>query len=179
VSHVAIVLPGASYGPDMPGLAIPIAVLRGRGATVTAVEYPGGDWPDWRRAEAGDWSEIIEALAPQIEPALGGATRVTLVAKSMGTSVFGGLTSLFPKTTEAIWITPLFHDPDVRRHVIDAGFRCLSVVGTADPAHDPEGQAKVTGACAGGELALDGVGHRLVMSDKQAETLRAAVEEFL
>jgi hypothetical protein len=179
VTHVAVVLPGASYGPDKPGLAIPIEVVRRRGAAVTLVEYPGGDWPDWRRAETGDWTEITDALVPQIAPALTGATRVTLVAKSMGTSVVGAVSPLFPKTTEAIWITPLFHDPDVRREVADAGFRCLSVFGTEDPAHDPEGQAKVTAACGGVELMLDGVAHSMVMSDEQREALRAAVEDFL
>jgi hypothetical protein len=34
VTHVAIVLPGQAYGPDRPGLAIPIDVLHARGADV-------------------------------------------------------------------------------------------------------------------------------------------------
>ncbi len=177
--HVAIVLPGASYGADMPGLAIPIDVVGQRGAAVTVVQYPADPWPNWRRAEAGDWSEITAALAPQIEPAVASATQVTVIAKSMGTSVFGGVRSLLPARCHAIWITPLFADPDVRREVIATGWPCLSVFGTADPAHDPEGQNKVTAACRGVELALDGVGHSLAMSDEQQRALRAAVEEFL
>ena len=177
--HVAIVLPGQAYGPDRPGLAIPIEVLRQRGAEVVCVTYPAEPWPDWRRAEAGDWSEIANTLAPQMEPALANAARVTVIAKSMGTSVFGGMRHLFPRSTEAIWITPLFRDPDVARDVIAAGFRCLSVFATDDLAHDPDWQARVTAACKGTELALDDAGHRLVMSDQQHEALRQAVEAFV
>jgi hypothetical protein len=143
------------------------------------VTYPAEPWPDWRRAEKGDWSEITAALEPQIGPTLATADRVTVVAKSMGTSVFGGIRSLLPAETAAIWITPLFHDPDVARDVIAAGFRCLSVFATDDPAHDPDGQARVTAACKGAELALDDAGHRLVMSDQQHEALRQAVEAFV
>ena len=179
MAHVAVVLPGASYGPEMPGLAIPIAVLRSCGAEVVAVTYPPSPWPDWRRAEAGDWSEVWDALAPQIASALDGATRVTLVAKSMGTSVFGGVRELFPSSTQAIWVTPLFGDPDVRRDAATAGFRCLSVFALDDPAHDPEGQAAVTAACDGVELAFTEGGHRLTMSDAQGDELRAALEAFL
>src|SRR5690242_5288490 len=109
----------------MPGLAIPIAVLEARGATVTVVEYPEAPWPDWRRAEAGDWSEVLDALGPQIEPAIREAERVTLLAKSMGTSLFGGVSRVIPATTKAIWLTPMFHDPDVRRDVIARQLRCL------------------------------------------------------
>jgi hypothetical protein len=177
--EVAVVLPGASYGPDMPGLAIPVEVLREHGARVTVVEYPAAPWPDWRRAEAGDWTQVRDAIAPQIAPELDHATRVTLLAKSMGTSVFGGVRQLFPPTTRAIWITPLFADPDVRRDVIASKFRCLSVFAHDDPSHDPDGQAAVTAACNGVEFGFDVGGHRLTMSDAQRAQLRAAVESFV
>ena len=163
----------------MPGLAIPIEVLASRGALVTCVTYPPEPWPDWQRAEAGDWTEVTEALAPQIVPALEDADRVTLVAKSKGTSLFGGVRELFPAPTTAIWITPLFNDPDVTRDVLGAGFRCLSIFATDDSAHDPDWQARVTDKCHGRELSLDGVGHALTMSDEQRAALRRAVEEFV
>jgi len=178
VNHVAIVLPGRSYGPDMAGLAIPIAIMRERGAHVVVAEYLPDPWPDWRRVEAGDWSEITDVLAPRIEPALAQADRVTLIAKSMGTSVISGLSHLFPTTTEAIWLTPLFADPDVRRDVIAKAWRCLSVFATDDASRDPEGQARVTEACKGVELALENVGHGMAMSDAQAQALRDAVVSF-
>ena len=177
--EVAIVLPGRSYGPEMSGLAIPIDALRSRGARILEVAYPPDPWPDFGRADAGDWSEISDALAPQIAPALETADAITLIAKSMGTSVFGGVRALFPSATRAIWITPLFGDPDVRRDVIASGFRCLSVFAADDPSHDPEGQAAVTAACNGSELGFEHGGHSLAMSDAQREELRLAVEAFV
>lgn len=116
MSHVAIVLPGQSYGPDQPGLAIPMDVLRDRDAHVVAVEYPPPPWPDC---------------------------------------------------------------PDVVRGVLAASYRCLSVFAPEDPAHDPDSQVKVTETCNGIELALEGAGHRLAMSDEQRLALRRAVEDFL
>lgn len=183
--HVAVVLPGANYGPDLPALAIPIEVLKKAQAKVIAVEYPGGMWPDWRRAESGDWSEVSDALAPQVATALAGASRVTVVAKSMGTSIFPFLVPLIDAPTTAIWITPLFHMADVRANAVATGWRCLSVFGTADSAHDPAGQEQVTNAVDGVELAIERATHALTISDDDAATaagydaLRAAVKEFV
>lgn len=183
--HVAVVLPGANYGPDLPALAIPIDVLQKARAKVITVEYPGGMWPDWRRAESGDWSEVHEALAPQVVPVVKGASRVTVVAKSMGTSVFPFLMPLIDAPTTAIWITPLFHMADVRANAIATGWRCLSVFGTADSAHDAAGQTQVTSACDGVELAIERATHALTVSDDDAATkagydaLGAAVKEFV
>jgi pimeloyl-ACP methyl ester carboxylesterase len=165
--HVAIVLPGASYGPEMPGLAIPIEVLRERGAEVSVVAYPD------RRDEIGD------VVAPQVATAVADATQVTVVAKSLGTSVFSEVRGVFPDTARAIWITPLFGDPDVRRAAIASSFPCLSVFAHDDSMHDPEGQAAVTAACNGVEVAFDDAGHGLTMSDEQRAQLRAAVEAFV
>jgi hypothetical protein len=166
---VAIVLPGQSYGPDLPALAIPIDVLRGHGVAVTTVAYPDDD----------------ASLAPQITPALEGATRVTIVAKSIGTVAFGEISSLLPDEGDAIWITPLFGRAKVRDSVLAARWRCLSVYGTADPAHDPDAQVEVTAACGGVELAIDHADHRLVVEGDERATragfdaLRLAVGEFL
>jgi hypothetical protein len=165
--HVATVLPGASYGPEMPGLAIPIEVLRARGAEVTVIEYP----------ETRD--EIVDVVSPQITAAVADATQVTVIAKSLGTMVFGQVRELFPPTARAIWITPIFGDPDVRRAAIASGLGCLSVFALDDPMHDPEGQAAVTAACSGAELCFDEAGHGLTMSDEQRAQLRAAVETFV
>lgn len=166
----AVVLPGASYGVDQPGLAIPVEVARAAGFSVTCVAYPPAPWPDWRRAEAGDWSEIIDALAPQLPRDVATADDVLVIAKSMGTSVVGGLAALLPGNPRAIWITPLFHDPDVRSVVIALGWRCLSVFGTADPAHDPVGQREVTAASDGSELSIERASHRMIVEGDEAAT---------
>lgn len=185
MTHVAIVLPGRSYGADLPSIAIPVDVLRNRGAEVVTVEYPPAPWPDWTRAEAGDWSEVTQAVLPQIEPALTRASRVTVVAKSMGTSVIGGLIPTLGNVAEVIWITPLFGMAEVRDAAITAGWRTLSVFGTADPQHDPLGQRAVTAAVGGFELALVGGNHSLVIEGDPEATetgfasLRQAVEDFL
>ena len=165
--HVAIVLPGASYGPDRPGLAIPIDVLRARGAHVTVVDYPE------------QREQIVDVVSPQITAAVIDATQVTVIAKSLGTMVFGQVGPAFPPTARAIWITPLFGDPDVRRGAIASRFRCLSVFARDDSMHDPEGQAAVTAACDGLEIGFDEAGHGLTMSDTQREQLRTAVESFV
>lgn len=185
MTHVAIVLPGRSYGPDMPGLAIPIAVLQERGAHVVTVQYLPDPWPDWRRAEHGDWSEITDVVLPQIADALTTADRVTVIAKSMGTSVFGAIRDQLPRDTEVIWVTPLFGDADVRAPAIESGFRSLSVYGTADSMHDPAGQREVTEALNGDELGIDGANHGLVVEDDPRATeaghdaLRRAVTSFM
>lgn len=168
--RVAVVLPGRSYGPDLPALAIPISVARECGHDVTSVRYLDDPWPDWRRAEAGDWSEVLNVLEPQISPAIAGADEVVVIAKSMGTSIVNGVGSLFPQSTRAIWITPLFGDPDVRRGAVNLGWKCLSAFGTGDSAHDPAGQAEVTRACAGVELSLYRADHRLAVDGDDAAT---------
>lgn len=183
--HVAVVLPGANYGPELPALAIPIEVLQKAKAEVLTVEYPGGMWPDWRRAESGDWSEVTDALWPQISAAVTSASRVTVVAKSMGTSVFPFLVPLLAVPTTAIWITPLFHMADVCANAAKSGWRCLSVFGTGDSAHDPAGQAQVTASVNGDELSIERATHALTIPDDDIATeagydaLRAAVKAFV
>lgn len=185
MKRVVVVLPGRSYGPDLPALAIPISVAGACGYDVASVRYLDDPWPDWRRAEAGDWSEVLGVLEPQISPAIAGADEVVVIAKSMGTSIVNGVGSLFPETTRAIWITPLFGDPDVRRGALDLRWKCLSVFGTGDSAHDPAGQAEVTRGCAGVELSLDRADHRLAVdgdddaTDAGYDALRQHVRAFL
>ena len=120
--------------------------------------------------KSGDWSEVTDALAPQISSALAGAARVTVVAKSMGTSIFSFLPPLLNVPTTAIWITPLFHMHDVHASAIACGWRCLSVFGTGDSAHDPEGQAEVTAAVDGVELALERGTHAFTVPDDDVAT---------
>lgn len=185
MKRVAVVLPGRSYGPDLPALAIPISVAREYRYDVTSVRYLDDPWPDWRRTEAGDWSEVLNVLESQISPAIASADEVVVIAKSMGTSIVNGVGSLFPQATRAIWITPLFGDPDVRGGALDLGWKCLSAFGTGDSAHDPVGQAEVTRVCAGVELSLDRADHRLAVDGDDAATeagydaLRTHVRAFL
>lgn len=169
----------------MPALAIPIELARAAGCAVTSVLYPGDPWPDWRRAETGDWGEVTDALAPQIGPAVRGADDVVVIAKSMGTAVFPGVRPLLPPQGRAIWVTPLFGRADVRAAVIESGWRCLSVFGTADSMHDPIAQAAVTAALTGTELGIEGANHALVVEGDDNATqigldaLRAAVAAFI
>ncbi len=182
--RVAVVLPGQTYGSDQPGLAIPIEILRSRGYEIIVVEYPLPPWPDWRRAEAGDWTEIESALVPQVEAGLRDADQVLVLAKSMGTSVFPALLDVLPPSCDAVWLTPLFEHEDIRDSIIATGWRSLSIFGVADPAHDPSGQRAVTLALGGRELALPGMGHALLAEDKESTAaglriLAEAVVDFV
>lgn len=165
----------------MPALAIPIEVLRARGAEVAAVTYRPDPWPDWRRAERGDWSEISRVLVPQVDDILRDADRVTVVAKSMGTSAFPALLPVLPASCDAIWITPLTNDADVCASIGATNWRSLFVFGTADPAHNANEQAKLGGTM----CAIEAANHMLVVAGDDAATdagfaqLRAAIEAFL
>lgn len=175
MSHVAVVLPGSNYGPDKPALARTIAALEQIGAVVLVVAYPGGGDNAFQLAEAGNWQELSTAITPQLGN-IAGADRVTLVAKSLGTALVPAVDQLLPTSARAIYITPLFEHDDVRAAVIDAGWQCLSVFGTADPAHNPQGQAIVTRRLRGTELPLAGANHRLEVPDDPEATERGYLE---
>ena len=164
--HVAIVLPGQSYGPALPVLRYPALVLRQVGADVRVVEYsdPSAD-------------DFIQSVRASVRALAADADRVTLVGKSLGTLALAALTSDDVRDdAEAIWITSLFDRPDVAAAAKAKPWRSLYVYGTADPVHDPDAQAAVTATTRGRELAVAGGDHTLEIDGHALATVQAMLD---
>lgn len=131
-SWVAIVLPGGRYGPLGAVLRIPVLALEGAGAQAVVVSYPA------QTAEPDEpwWSELRDSVARQVASAVTQARWVTFVAKSLGTEALASLDgeALAGKEVDAIWLTPLLGEPEVRSGAIELGWRSLLVQPRASPA---------------------------------------------
>lgn len=160
-----MVLPGRAYGPELPVLRYPAAALAQAGADVRVVKYSRLDDP-------GFTSTAVESLTSL----LAGATRVTLIGKSLGTTVMAALPDDVPPVpTDAIWLTPIFGDPAVRGGAMAKPWRSLYVYGTADPMHDPNGQSQVSDVTGGAEVAIAGGDHGLEVDGDVVATVEAMV----
>ena len=109
------------------------------------------------------WSELRDSAARQVASAVTQAQRVTFVAKSLGTKALASLDSeaLAGKEVDAIWLTPLFSEPDVHSGAIELGWRSLLVAGQADSYHQPEHHEAVRDALSAASVVLPVADHRL------------------
>ena len=126
-AHLAIVLPGRGYGADLPALYLPRRALEQAGAETGIVAYSAADdWPRFHAAVDEAVGQLIDERSP---------SRVTFVAKSLGTIALAALSRevALPPRVDAVWITPLFGEPQVREGAIAHGWRSLIVAGAADP----------------------------------------------
>lgn len=151
-------LPGRSYTAGYPALRVPALALSQVGYDIAPIEYAGGGEVTWNLALASDWDAIVDSVLPQVTAAITGASMITVLAKSLGTAIAARL-GVVIGPADAIWVTPLFADAEVRAGAIATGWRSLSIFGTADPAHDPAGQAEVTAALSGEEIEVEGANH--------------------
>lgn len=182
-SWVALVVPGGGYGPLGAALRIPVLALEGSGAEALVVSYPA------RTADPDEpwWSELRDSVARQVASAVTQAQRVTFVAKSLGTKALASLDSeaLAGKEVDAIWLTPLFGEPEVRSGAIELGWRSLLVAGQADAYHEPDHHEAVRDALSAASVVLPGADHRLEVAGDALATvaglrqLAEAVTEFV
>lgn len=150
--------PGSSYGADRPLLRYPALVLAALGAQARVVQYP-----DLTAAPENEkWQLFDDAVQRTVKSLAGGATRVTLLAKSLGTNAIAALDAeVLPPDTCAVWITPLFGERDIAEAAATQPWRSLFVFGTADRYHDPAGQSLVTSSTGGSEVAIEAGDHAL------------------
>ena len=183
-SWLTIVLPGAGYGPLGAVLRLPVLALEAAGATTATVTYP----PRTATEEPIWWATLHEAVADQVGSAIAHAqpSRVTFVAKSLGTVALAALdaSGLVEMGVDAIWLTPLFGQPEVRRGAVERHWRSLLVAGGADSYHHAEGHEEVRQALGAWSLVLDGADHALEVEGNPLATvehlrcLTAAVINF-
>ena len=165
---VALILPGRGYTALGAALRFPALALEAAGARSVVVEYAdaarvvrhlgvGG------AEEDGAVAEFHRAVRSNVDAAIEHARRVTVVAKSLGTVALAHLhaEAFQGSETDAIWITPLFPLPEVRRGAVSVGLRSLLVAGTADSAHHGEFHEEVRSALSADSLLLAGADHSL------------------
>jgi len=126
------VLPGRGYGPLGPALLVPTLAAEQVGASIERVSYvdaSGAPWNELRDDALGQINAHIDAH---------GCTRLTIIAKSLGTRVVADVAPRLAAVDliDVIWLTPLFGYGDVRDGAITSRWRSLIVAGTADPYHD-------------------------------------------
>jgi len=167
--------PGRRYGPEMPVLRYPAQALRQAGADVGSVDYPevltSADVPT-----AMQWNEAMRVITGSVAERIAGASRVTLLAKSLGTRVIGRLSDgLLPEEVDALWLTPLFSDADLAEAAATKRWRSLYVYGTADPACDDATVKKVAAVSGGAVLSIERGDHSLEVEGDVRARLDALV----
>lgn len=160
--HLTIVLPGRAYGALGPAIRLPVLALEEVGAETAIVGYPAGAelpegpswWESFHRSVAGE----VGALLAEKRPA-----RVSFVAKSLGTVALAALPAGIAAgaVVEAIWLTPIFGQAEVRTGARDRRWRSLLVAGEADQLHEAEHHESVRRSLGAASLVLPGADHSL------------------
>ena len=180
--HLAIVLPGRGYGPLGPALRLPRLAIEGSGAQVLELQYPFVPAADDPHA----WDRLHSSIADRLSSALSetSPSRVTFIAKSLGTVVLASLPSRvpLPASVKAIWLTPIFGRESVRRGAIAKNWPSLLVAGGADEFHEPKHHDGVAEALGAESLVLARADHLLEVPGDVMATLdgfRALTEKVL
>ena len=182
-AHLALVLPGAGYGPGQPVLLLPALAVGQLGAEVKVVPYPNERPRQPDREVTRPFTDQVEgavrALLAEAEP-----QTVTFIAKSLGTIALASLGVLPCEEVRAIWLTPIFGVDYVRHGAVDKAWPSLVVAGGADPLHDAAGHAEVVAATGGRSVVIAGGNHALEVEGHVVATVEgwaalvAAVLEF-
>lgn len=167
--HVALVFPGRRYGPEMPLLHYAAQALRQASAEVEVIRYPeflvSADAPTEQQ-----WGQAAELLRAAVAERVAGASRVTLLAKSLGTRVIATLApERLPPDVDAVWLTPIFVDPATAEAASARSWRSLYVHGSADPACDESVLRDIVATTGGRVVRIEGGDHALeVRGDVEA-----------
>lgn len=159
--HVAFVLPGRGYGPLGPAIRLPRLAVEQSGAQSVDIRYrvlPDDDDPESWATLQRDVRDQIGLALTESEP-----TRVTFIAKSLGTVLLAGLPALpsLPSSVRAVWLTPILGREPVRAGIVAKSWPSLLVGGQADPFHEPGHHDAVAGAISAESLVLPGADHLL------------------
>lgn len=137
--QLAIVLPGAGYGPKAPLLYFATEVLLKKKFEVLTIDTVYGDFPKWRAlATAEAAMKVVADDAPvlfkEIEKKF--STQIhTVVARSLGTySTACAIEQGAVKPEQIVWQTPSLRD---KWAVINGcGIRGFGIIGTADERYE-------------------------------------------
>ena len=145
----------------MPFLHYPAEALAQLGAEVHIIDYPDflvlADAPNEQQLEQASQA-IARTVADHVEE----ATRVTMLAKSLGTRIIARLPSdILPSDADAIWLTPIFVDARTAEAAAKTSWRSLYIYGTADPACVDEAMHDIVSATGSEVLSIDGADHAL------------------
>ena len=170
--HLALVLPGAGYGPAGPALRFPALAVAQCGAEVREVRYSSSP-PRVSDLEAGQ--DFYATARDQIQAIVDERryAKVTFIAKSLGTMVLGaiGRELALPGLVDALWITPIFSLDYVRDGALAVGWRSLVVCGSADRYYDRGAIEQVVSGLGADSLVLDRADHGLEVNGDVLATL--------
>jgi pimeloyl-ACP methyl ester carboxylesterase len=175
-SHAAIILPGLGYTAQMPLLFYVTNHLLALGADVLQVNYDymtafrSLDRAAQHRWLVADADAAYRALREQ-RP----YTRITVVGKSLGTLAMAHLfaTQTFPAHTDALWLTPILNNPQVRAQIATFGGPSMLVIGTADSFYDPGVLAEVGETPTRKFVIVEGADHGMNVGDDVLRSVQA------
>lgn len=176
--HLAILLPGLEYTCQMPLLYYPACLLLILGADILQVEYAYNLRPDFQalpNSEQLKWSFTDATAACSAALAQRPYEQVTLIGKSIGTLAMGHLLTTEAKLApaQAVWLTPLLRNDNLRSQIKLCGQRSLFIIGTADPHYSPNHLAELQKATKGEVVVIEGADHSLEIKGKVSQSLKA------
>ena len=192
-SHAAIILPGLGYTAQMPLLFYTGNHLLARNADVLLVNYDYMTaFRTLDRATQHRWLVADAEAAYRSLSEQRAYDRVTIVGKSLGTMAMAHLfaTQTFPARVDALWLTPVLSNPDVRAHIAAFDGPSLVVIGTADRFYDADVLAQIGETPSRTFAIIDGADHGIsfpnsdgtidvLQSIHALETAMKAVTTFL
>jgi hypothetical protein len=118
----------------------------------------------------------MSAITQSIKESIADASRVTLIAKSIGTRVLARLPgNTLPADTTALWLTPIFADPEVAEAASTKPWRSLYAYGTADALCVDSAVDRVAATTGGVVLRIEGGDHSLEIEGDVRASLVALV----
>ena len=167
-AKLLIILPGRGYTVDFPALYYLRSVAQQAGYDVLCVEYGfQAAHTDFGFHQVPDLVADVEAT---VRPVLQrGYTQVCVAGKSLGTPLAANLArSISDAAVSLILLTPV---GDSTQHL--DGLRTLVVIGTADPAYEPQTEAAYAGHSDVTWHTLDGLDHGFEVAGHWRESLAA------
>ncbi|MHB8597626.1 MAG: hypothetical protein ACYDER_12545 [Ktedonobacteraceae bacterium] len=187
-SHVVIVFAGQNNNCQHPTLYYPTRELLLRGADAFLLDYclrPG--FSTFSGEEIKACIEVDTIAAYQAIFREHAYQQVTLIGKSLGTLAMGYLlttVSHLPQV-QAIWLTPLLKQAELRTQIQQAHPRSLFVIGTADSHYDASTLTGLQKITQGASLVIEGGEHLLevpggiIPSLQTMEQIIHSIQDFL
>jgi hypothetical protein len=175
-SRAAIILPGLGYTAQMPLLFYVTEWLLAQNTDILQVNYDyreafhGLDGVTRERRLFADSDAAYRVLCEQ-QP----YQHITVVGKSLGTQAMTHLfaTQTFPAATDALWLTPVLSNSQVRAQIATFSGRSILVIGTADSFYDPGLLAKIGETPTRKFVVIEGANHGIDVSNDVIRSIQA------